>query len=409
MGSGHQVCWAERGLMTSIQLPAVGTLEQRLGSVVAAYDGQGIHRAGTDVDHRSAEWLVGCARHLGVDATLEPFALNRIDPHPSFLRVAGRRIDGVPLFDAAFTGTDGVRGRLGALGSDADIAVTETEPFTLMEPQKEQRNAVAAARRSRHKAVVLLTRGNKPGLFLLNAPSFRTPCGPPMLQVSSAESEWLKEQAAAHAEATVVAAAMRTAAQAFNVTAKIAGSNTRLPPLVIMTPRSGWWRCASERGGGIACWLETMRVIAGARPERDCLFVACSGHELGFLGIDAYLDSRRGLLERALKWIHFGANIGAPRQANLIHASDDVTERWAVAAMEKEGLTVGATAARGSVPRGEAGTLHRRGAPYVAIVCGTEVFHHLADRWPDAVDVALLGHYARAFANGALQLASRTI
>ena len=77
--------------------------------------------------------------------------------------------------------------------------------------------------------------------------------------------------------------------------------------------------------------------------------------------------------------------------------------------MEKEGLTVGAMAARDSVPRGEAGTLHRRGARYVAIVCGTEVFHHLADRWPDAVDVALLGRYARAFANGALQLASRVI
>ena len=342
----------------------------------------------------------------GFEAALEPFALNRVDPQPSFLRVAGRCIDGVPLFDAAFTGADGVRGRLGALGSDADIAVAETEPFTLMEPQKEQRNAVAAARRSRHKAVILLTRGNKPGLFLLNAPSFRTPCGPPMLQVSSAESEWLKEQAAARTEATVVAVATQTATQAFNVTAKIAGSDPGLPPLVIMTPRSGWWRCASERGGGIACWLETMRALAAARPERDCLFVACSGHELGFLGIDAYLDSRPGLLERAYEWIHFGANIGAPRQANLIHASDDVTERWAVAAMEKEGLTVGATAARGSVPRGEAGTLHRGGARYVAIVCGTEVFHHAADRWPDAVDLALLGRYARAFANGALQLAT---
>jgi hypothetical protein len=393
--------------MTTIQLAAADALEQRLGSVVAAYDSQGLHRAGTDVDHRSAEWLAGCARHLGVEAALEPFALNRVDPQPSFLRVADRCIDGVPLFDAAFTGADGVRGRLGALGSDADIAVAETEPFTLMEPQKEQRNAVAAARRSRHKAVILLTRGDKPGLFLLNAPSFKAPCGPPMLQVSSEESEWLKEQAAARAEATVVAVATQTATQASNVTAKIAGSDPGLPPLVIMTPRSGWWQCASERGGGIACWLETMRVIAGARPERDCLFVACSGHELGFLGIDAYLDSRPDLIERAHKWIHFGANIGAPRQANLVHASDDATERWAVAAMEKEGLTVGATAARGSVPRGEAGTLHRGGGRYIALVCGTDVFHHAADRWPDAVDLAALARYARAFANGALQLATR--
>ena len=81
-------------------------------------------------------------------------------------------------------------------------------------------------------------------------------------------------------------------------------------------------------------------------------------------------------------------------------------EQWVVAALEKHGLTAGATAARGAVPRGEAGTLHRGGGRYVALVCGTEVFHHAADRWPDAVDPALLGRYAQAFANAALQLAT---
>jgi hypothetical protein len=291
--------------------------------------------------------------------------------------------------------------------SDAEIAVVETEPFALMEPQKEQRDGVAAARNSRHKAVILLTRGSKPGLFLLNALSFRKPCGPPMLQISSEESEWLKEQVSARAEATVVAAVDQTETHAFNVTAKIAGSDPGLPPLAIMTPRSGWWQCASERGGGLACWLETMRVLAHARPERDCLFVACSGHELGFLGIDAYLERRPQLTKCAHRWIHLGANIGAPRQGSVINASDDVAEQWAIATLEKEGLTASAMAARGSMPRGEAGTLHRGGARYVALVCGTDLFHHAADRWPDAVDLALLGRYARAFANGALQLASR--
>jgi hypothetical protein len=73
--------------------------------------------------------------------------------------------------------------------------------------------------------------------------------------------------------------------------------------------------------------------------------------------------------------------------------------------LETEGLIAGAKAGRGSVPRGEAGAVHRGGGRYVALVCGTEVFHHSADRWPDAVDLALLARYARAFANGALELA----
>ena len=285
--------------------PPLVALEQRLGAMIEAYDSQGNHRTGTDVDHGSAHSLVACARRLGVDATLEPFALGRIDPQQSCLRVADRCVGGVPVFDADFTGPDGIRGRLGALNSGAEIAVVETEPFTLMEPQKEQRDAVAAARHGRHKAVVVLTRGTVPGLFLLNALSFTTPSSPPMLQVSSVEADWLKAQAAAQAEATIVAAAVRTTTQAFNVTATIAGSDRNLPPLVIMTPRSGWWQCASERGGGLACWLETMRAIAHAGPKRDCLFLACSGHELGFLGIDAYIDRRPDLIRGAHQWIHF--------------------------------------------------------------------------------------------------------
>jgi hypothetical protein len=381
-------------------------LEQRVGAVIEAYDSQGNHRSGTAVDHESAHWLVACAQRLGVEATLEPFDLNRIDPQPSYLRVADRCIGGVPLFDADFTGPNGVSGRLGALGSEAEIAVIETDPFTLIEPQKEQRNAVAAARRSRHKAVVVLTRGKFPGLFLLNALSFKTPAGPPMLQVSSAEAERLQEQMAARAEAMVVIACVRTTTQAFNVTAKIAGSEPSPSPLVIMTPRSGWWQCASERGGGLACWLETMRVLACAKPTRDCYFIACSGHELGFLGIDAYLRRRADLVRGAHQWIHFGANIGSPRQAHLIHASDDLAERWAISILRSEAITLGATAER-AVPRGEPGMLHRCGARYVALVCGTDVFHHAADRWPDAIDQALLARYARAFANGVLQLASR--
>ena len=380
-------------------------LQRRLADIVAAYDAQGNHRTATPADHASAEWLASLVRQAGAEPTLEPFALLRIDPRSCHLRVADRRIDGVPVFDAAFTAGEGLQGRLGPLGSEAGIGLAETEPFTLMEPRKEQAGPLAQARHSSHKAVVLLTRGSRPGLYLLNALSFAKPFGPPMLQVSSAESEWLKDQARQRAETTFVAEVGRSTAQAFNVTAKIAGKDPTLAPLVVMTPYSGWWQCASERGGGLACWLEAMRTLAAAKTERDCLFVACSGHEIGFLGFDSYIKARPDLIGRAQAWIYFGGNIGAPQQPNLIHASDDALERWVVGAMAKEGLIVNAKAERGSVPRGEIGAAHRAGGRYVDVLCGTDVFHNAADRWPDAVDVAVLGRYASAFANGALELA----
>jgi hypothetical protein len=39
-----------------------------------------------------------------------------------------------------------------------------------------------------------------------------------------------------------------------------------------------------------------------------------------------------------------GSDIGSPHQPNVVHASDDALERWALAALEKEGLAVDAKA-----------------------------------------------------------------
>jgi hypothetical protein len=351
------IAWSGSPALARAQALPLDSTEQRVAAVVEAYDAQGNHRTATAADDISAEWLMEEIRKAGLEPSLEPFAVTRIDPLSCHLRVAGRRIEGVPLFDATFTDEAGIRGTLGLLGDDADIAVVETEPFTLVEPRRELGGALAQARRSRHKGIVILTRGSRPGLFLLNAPSYRAPFGPPALQVSSAESEFLMAQARLRAEVELVVNVRAAASQAFNVTTRIAGSDPDLAPLVVTTPRSGWWQCASERGGGLACWLETISVLAAARPGRDCLFAAFSGHEIGFLGIDAYLVTRADLVKRASAWIHLGANIGAPRQPNLIQLPDAFMEQWIATALKKEGLAVDHKAEPGSVPRGEAGTL----------------------------------------------------
>jgi hypothetical protein len=163
-----------------------------------------------------------------------------------------------------------------------------------------------------------------------------------MLQISSAESAWVNEQSQKRAQVTLVAQVNRRIVQAFNVTAEIAGRDRTLKPLVFMAPRSGWWHCASEQGSRLVCWLEVMRVLAAAKPRRDCLFVALSGHELALLGMNPYLGRRPGLIKRAQAWVFFGSDIGAPRQPNLIHASDDALEQWIVTALKKESIAVDA-------------------------------------------------------------------
>jgi hypothetical protein len=115
------------------------------------------------------------------------------------------------MFDGAFTGPGGVHGTLGQLGSDSDIGLAESAPVRLSDHGAERRQ-FAEAQKSRHKAVVLLTGGTRPGLFLVNASSFLSPVGPPMLQISSAEREWLTREADRRAEATIVIHTERAAA-----------------------------------------------------------------------------------------------------------------------------------------------------------------------------------------------------
>lgn len=111
-------------------------------------------------------------------------------------------------------------------------------------------------------------------------------------------------------------------------------------------------------------------------------------------------------MKKARAWVHFGANVGAPQQPNMINASDDTLEQWTVAVMENEGIQVNRRAERGSIPFGEAALVHRGGGRYVALVCDSDVFHNVADRWPKAVDVASLARYARAFAVAVAQVAA---
>jgi hypothetical protein len=133
--------------------------------------------------------------------------------------------------------------------------------------------------------------------------------------------------------------------------------------------------------------------------------VALSGHELGELGMDAYIENRQGLLRDARAWIFFGSGIGTPHKPNLIHTSDEALEKWVVKVLEQEGIGVDAREQHDATARAEMGVVQRKSGRFVTLVCDSDVYHSVADRWPEAVDVALLGRYARAFANGALQLA----
>ena len=353
------------------------------------------------MDRTSAEWLAGEIRQIGLAPTLEDFPLSRVDPVSASLVVNGRTIEGLPLFDGGFTGAAGISGRLGALNSDAPIGLCESPP------NAQDAGALGDARRSnRHRAIVVVTRGARPGFCPSNADSFPRAFGPPVLQVESEEAAFLADCARQGATALLTAHAERTPAQAFNVVTAVAGTSQSLAPLAVMTPRSGWWSCASERGGGLACWLEIMRAMRDARPARDVLFVASSGHELGHIGLDDFIARREGLVADARAWIHLGANIGAAQgPGNHLQASDDEMESLLADAMTQAGLAIDHRLPRGAVPRGEAFNVHRGGGRFISIIGSNDLFHNTHDRGADTIDLDVIERFAGAFAAVATKLA----
>lgn len=177
--------------------------------------------------------------------------------------------------------------------------------------------------------------------------------------------------------------------------------------MVVMTPRSGWWACASERGGGLACWLEIMRAAHAAQPTRDILFVASSGHELGHLGLDAFIERRPGLVSDAKAWIHLGANIGAALgPGNILQASDDKLEAMMAEAMTTVGLRIDRHLPRGVVPLGEAVNVHRGGGRFISIIGHNDLFHNPSDRGSEVIDLKVIKRFATAFATVATSLAN---
>jgi hypothetical protein len=380
-----------------------GERAARVSRIIEQFDAQGVHRTATEVDNRSARWLSDEATRAGASAQLESFAIRRVDVRAAYVEADGRRAEGLPFFDGTFTGPEGVTGRIAPPEYGHPVALVVLNAAGI----SSEGRAIEALRKStRHRVIVAVTDGAHPGLSPTNAQSFAAPYGLPVLQIDTDDHLWLRDLTARSAEPRVVVEATRTPTEASNVVATVNGREPGLPPVVIMTPRSGWWHCASERGGGIACWLEALRAVAAARPPRTVLAVASSGHELGHFGLDAFLDQRRDLVKNAAAWIHLGANIGAANGVPRLQASDDALEGLAAEALTRAGAPVRQRVPRGNRPGGEARNIHDGGGRYLSLLGTGPFFHNIADRWPVAVDAAGVARFAEAIAELTMALAN---
>lgn len=363
----------------------------RAATWLQAWDSQGTHRTATHGDTAGAEWLEREATALGAHVIVEAFALDRIDPIACYLELSGSRIDGVPMFDAPTSGPDGIAGTLGSITSDADIGVAELSPQAVYTGEYR-----ALREHARHRGLVIICKGEQPGMGLLNAEQFRQPYGLPSIHVASDA----RDAVLAAANARLVARTSRTPSRAQNVVVGIPGRDRTRPPLVVMTPRSSWWQSTSERGGGLVCWLETVRALIASPPSCDVVLTANSGHELGHLGLDDFVARRPGwdrpIAQGGATWIHYGANLGATGgKLSVVSTADDLRAQ-AAAELTEAGQPPDTMVPKSLVPSGETRDIHRAGGRYLTLVGSNPLFHLPQDRWPHAVDVAAVARIANA-------------
>ena len=375
--------------------PAVADLTARATAWLRAWDSHDQHRTGTPGDQAGAAWLLEQARALGATPVTEDFPFHRLEPTAAYLELDGRRIEGVPVFDAPTTGPAGVTGHIGSAGSDAAIGLAELAPQAVYSGAYRKLRVDAT-----HAGLVILTNGQHPGLALLNAEQFSAPYGAPALQVTSDAGAAVHAAMARGASVRLVTAGRRVPAQAANVVVRLPGRDAARNRLVVMTPRSSWWQSTAERGGGLVCWLESLRALLAAPRGCDVVLTANSGHELGHLGLDDFLVRRPGWDGPAANggavWVHYGANLGAAGGRLSLLSNDAALRTFGQATLTEAKQPPDVMAPATLLPSGETRDIHRAGGRYLTLVGSNPWFHMPQDRWPQAVDAGAVARIAAA-------------
>ncbi|MEM7129317.1 MAG: hypothetical protein AAF702_23500 [Chloroflexota bacterium] len=369
--------------------------KERIETDIRGWDAILDHRTGTDGDQQTAEWLADSIRSAGAEPLIEPFAFQRRILHECSVTVGSKRAEGVPLFDGSYTCAEGCSAKLTSLESgtvdrdnaidqEGHIGVTSFSSTGAHPPTRQMH----VARSENYSAIVAYAAAEyvEPGLALLNAPHYQSPYGPPVLQVSTEYGDWLEAAAANHEAAYVVAHVSAEETTASNVQATISGRDPSLAPLVVMTPRSAWWTCTAERGGGIALWLECIRHFSNEQGDRDVIFTANTGHELGHVGLHYYLEQRPDLLGDARAWIHLGANF-ATVDSRLRFQASPALMKFGLEALATEEIFPKSITPTDNRPLGEAENIYDGGGRYLSFIGSNRWFHHPDDRWPYTVDL----------------------
>jgi hypothetical protein len=243
---------------------------EHLYQLVQAYAALGEHRIGTPVDQATLAWFATELGTRGARVDQVPYRFERYVAHCRFMADAAE-VEALPLYYEAVGTVHSSRLHL------AELAINASIPGNHIASQLDE--VLTRARMCGADAAILATIGTGGRLVALNrAPVLGS--GFPAVLVPGSALPMLR-RATVHLD---LDARLEPSASA-TVIGHL-GPGDAAPPVVVATTLSGWFRCAGERGTGIAIALQLAQALAERWPV---IVVGATGHELQYLGLRRFL------------------------------------------------------------------------------------------------------------------------
>ena len=366
---------------------------------VVSYCELGEHRTGSEDDLETADWLYRSLRRVQVDAKRHPFALPQFILERHRLLLGDEALESFPLWPPRVTDTP-LSGPLRYMTGpetlprlDNAIAMVDLPPGDSLTPDSAHTEVLQRIEATGAAGILAVTPHPSGELVALNSMRRAVPWRLPILLIGTRTRDTLIAAEQSAPEVTIeISGEHEREAIAYEVVGRIA----RGPRLIVVsTPYSGWFRCAGERGPGVALWLALARWAKNSDADTSFAFVASSGHELGASGIRHFMDEHAPAPQAVVSWLHLGAGIGtyayeatdsgylrtekSSNRCRLLTNDPAMVPRL-VAAFADQGLEAVLT----NTPRGEMRAIVDRGYEVWGLT-GCSAFHHLKQDLPEAI------------------------
>ena len=380
----------------------------QLRADVVHYAEMGDHRTASDIDQVTSIWIRDRLVQYGIDARLDPWNLRQFQLNECWVELYGYRLEAFPLWHPTAIGPDPLEAVLSKDPQPGEIALLQFDDV-MVTPRSDHAAKIEAMANAGARAIIACAPHFSGEIYGQNVipPYNQQPWPIPVLLIAPRDWQILAD-AALHGDTVRACLSGRDEqdATASNVVGRL---NRGDRWIIVSTPQSGWFRCAGERGAGVALLLALAKHASTSNLPHSWLFLSNSGHEIGHMGIHHLMG--QGVLPKPAEtscWLHLGASVGTrafePGANGLLERSGPEREGWLfgspdmIEPLERHFAEFGHIAPRiYNRKNGEIRWILEHGYDAFALM-GPQRFFHLASDGPENVDEVLLARLGDAVA-----------